>query len=504
MKHFWVSNAAAAAFSLVLCACGGGGGGGSPASISLSPTTISVTDQTYSSGAAHNQTPFSTITVTNPPGDGLFVALNTTTNGVASASFQPTDNTHGQVLISMKDPNQAGVGTYDDTVTVHVCYDDACKLEAKGSPATVSVHYVVTDGTSGSPPPTTEPQPEAGVTAAPLINVQTLAHDVIDAEYSHALDSIVMVSSYPSNALYLYSVANGTEKHAALNKAPTAVSVSPDGLSAAVGHDALISIVNLSTLAQSGTATPKLLNVSANVFDIVLAGNGYVHAFPLVDQWVQIHSVNIATNVETLSSGNSIREKTRAKLHPSGIGIYGVTNGLSPDNIEKYDNSTGPANYGYASPYWGTYPVCGNLWMSETGINIYTACGTVFRSSSVQNQDMVYNGTLALSTAQTGKFQIYSLDQSASQKEIALLEHDWYVCDGYGDPKTCYTHLNLYESDFLNLTAKYSLAPITVAGHAYSQYGLFVFHATNGTKYVITRLYGMPNPDAEYYLSQLN
>src|SRR5207244_64611 len=100
--------------------------------------------------------------------------------------------------------------------------------------------------------------------------------------------------------------------------------------------------------------------------------------------------------------------------------------------------------------------------------------------------------------------QIYSLDQSASKKEIALLEHDWYTCDGYGDPTACYTHLDLYESDFLNQTAKYSLAPMTVAGHAYRQNGLFVFHAVNGTNYVISRLYGMSNPNAEYYLSQLN
>ena len=76
----------------------------------------------------------------------------------------------------------------------------------------------------------------------------------------------------------------------ALPLPPQCVSVSPDGLFTAIGHNALISYVNLS----SGTLE-KTLVTSADVFDVVLAANGYVHAFPRLDQWSEIHSVELAT-----------------------------------------------------------------------------------------------------------------------------------------------------------------------------------------------------------------
>ena len=45
---------------------------------------------------------------------------------------------------------------------------------------------------------------------------------------------------------------------------------------------------------------------------------------------------------------------------------------------------------------------------------------------------------------------------------------------------------------------------MTVAGTAYAQRGIFVFHSADGTrKFAISTLDEMPNPDAKYYLSEL-
>jgi hypothetical protein len=95
---------------------------------------------------------------------------------------------------------------------------------------------------------------------------------------------------------------------------------------------------------------------------------------------------------------------------------------------------------------------------------------------------------------------IRSLSQSAASNEIALIEYDWYNCEITSDP--CYTHLSLYESQFLNRQVVYSIAPFEVAGNSYAQEGLFVFHASIGDdKILVSKLDGMPNPLAEYYLS---
>ncbi|MEJ2467206.1 MAG: hypothetical protein P8045_16205, partial [Candidatus Thiodiazotropha sp.] len=304
-----------------------------------------------------------------------------------------------------------------------------------------------------------------------------------------------------ANSLYILDPATGAERHVDLSMLPTSVSVAPDGLHAAVGHDALISYVDLTGVGSAATDIVTTLDVSTTVFDIVLAGNGYVYAFPKTDQWVKIHSVQIATNTETLSSGNYIYDETHAKLHPDGFAIYGADNGLSPSDIEKYDISGGVASYAYDSPYHGDYDMCGDLWLSENGAYIYTACGNTFHSSSDQNQDMVYNDALQLQSSNYSSYQIGSLSQTAEQQEIMLLEIDKF-CETGNSVIGCNRYLSLYESLYLNRTASYIVPDMTVNGQTYGQFPMFVFHSADGTnRYLLSKLDAMSNPDAEYYWS---
>lgn len=471
---------------------------GESTSVSVYPSALTGTSTTQSGVYESAE---STVTLHNPPSGGIWIAIDATESGIYSFDFYGVTETEATLVVYFKPGNSLPAGTYLDTVTLYVCYDESCNRNVGNSPLEISVSYVVTSGPGDDPDP--DPQPEPGVAPLPVQSQQALAHDVIDAEYSTALDAVIMVSGYPSNALYLYDIATGTEKKQPLNKVPTSVSVGPDGNFAAVGHDALITHVDLLRIGDVVVPPITLLNVSTNVFDVVLGNTGYVYAFPAADQWVNIHSVNVSTNVETLSSG-TIREDTRAKLHPSGTVGYGANNGLSPSDIEKYDFAAGPAAYLYDSPYHGDYNMCGDLWISESGLHIYTACGNVFRSSPTRAQDMVYNGALQLSSSQYYGYRILSLSQSSEQTEIALLEQDWYNCQSYGNQNECYTHLALYESAFLNRVAIYSLPPLSVAGKSYAQRGQFVFHSSDGNgKYLLSRLYAMPNPDAEYYISTL-
>lgn len=219
-----------------------------------------------------------------------------------------------------------------------------------------------------------------------------------------------------------------------------------------------------------------------------------------MNQWVSVHSVAIATGIESLSNG-FIYAGTRMRLHPSGDFIYGADNGLSPSDIEKYDIAAGPAMYLYDSPYHGDYGMCGNLWFKQNGTTIYTRCGNTFRASTVPSQDMIYSGRLDLSTSEYYSYNIESLSQSDDVAEVVLIEAEYYDCT-YGDSAACFTHLALYESDFLQRTTVWSIPPMTVAGINYAQRGLFVFHSANGQRvFMLSRLSGMPNPDAEYYIT---
>jgi hypothetical protein len=150
---------------------------------------------------------------------------------------------------------------------------------------------------------------------------------------------------------------------------PRAVSLHPQGRQAAVGHDGWISLVNFEPLALD-----RSIEVSAPLGDVVFAGNGYVHGFPSRDQWAAIHAVKIIDGTETLSGAASIYAGTVARLHPAGDRMYGADRGLSPSDIERYDVSAGPAHNVYDSPYHGDYGMCGDLWFSEDGLRIFTAC----------------------------------------------------------------------------------------------------------------------------------
>ncbi len=476
---------------------------GSPLRVTATYTVSSPTSGTVSTTAlsAQSNTLESTPVALNATVTLTGVGANLPTVSPAYSSFfvqsvtsSSLSATEMEVAINLRPGSSMTIGTHTDNVTVRLCYDVYCQREVDGSPFIIGVTYTVTD----------DPLAEPGLDPVPFASRLGLAHNVIDAEFSKALDAVVMVSSWPRNSLYVYDVATGIEREAPLAKAPTAVSVAPDGQSAAVGHDALISYLQLATVGEPTAPLTLLLNVSTGVFDIVLDGRGHVYVLPAADQWVNMHSVDIATNTETLNSTGLLRAGSHGRLHPSGDYIYTADNGLSPSDIAKYDIRTGVAQGLYDSPYHGDYGMCGNVWMKEDGITLYTKCGNTFRASTTRGQDMIYSGRLALGSALYG-FQIASLSQSDAANEIALIEVDTFGCAFYSNPSGCYTHLALYESTFLNRTNLYSIPPVNVQGKDYGQRGLFVFHTADGSRRImLSRLHGMPNPAAEFYLTVID
>lgn len=435
------------------------------------------------------RTEIARLTLSAEPASGVHIQTSQSSNALGFVSWRNVTGTITDLDIQFRSPSQLGAGTFNDTVTVDLCYDPSCVRQVQGSPFSISTTLSVSAGV------------EPGFTPLEVESRTALSHDVVDAEFSKALNQIVMVASYPASALYVYDIATSAEHQVLLNKIPSSVSIAPDGLTAAVGHDALISIVDLATVGQPGAPSPALLNVSTNVGDVILDGAGYVHVFPATEPWSQTRSVHIATNTEQVGL-SSLYAGYRGRLHPSGTHIYTANGGAqSPSDTEKWDITSGVMSYLYDSPYHGEYEACNDLWFSDDGATIYTGCGNTFRSSTVQDQDLIYSGSLALSSSAYG-YHIASLSLASAINEISLVEHDYRACSfpGWHDP--CYTHFALYEADFLNRTAVYTIGPVTVNDIGYAQQGLFVFHdvATN-KKYLISKLEAMPNPDAEYYLS---
>lgn len=314
--------------------------------------------------------------------------------------------------------------------------------------------------------------------------VWMLGHPVADAEYSRALDRIVTVGG--SN-LYVADPVAGTEVAVALPKAALAVSVSPDGHHAAVGHDALVSYVSLD-------APPALLGTfttSVVPSDVVLA-SGWIYVFPTT--WEQIHSIRISTGVDTPSTGWSPFDGTKARLHPGGAAIYGADNFVSPADIRKFSIAAGTASFLYDSPYHGDYDMCGDLWITEDGLRIVTACGNTFHSNTTQGStagsDMTYAGALE------GTARVAWADHSATAGQILVVPGLPYWPE---DPDAD-AELRLLGDGYLALQETIPLARIGVGGKGHVSHGRFAFFSADATRRIalvrVDAASGLVAPDA--------
>ena len=425
------------------------------------------------------------------PLENPYIEVTTSNKAVSSVYPRRVSGTQYEVSIRYYLPEYLTQGVHEDLIRLKICYTSDCTKELVGSPLRITSTHEVTI------------YPEPGYDDLPVVSRVALGHDVIDAEFSRALNSIIMVSGEPENALYVYDVATGLEQRQALAALPRAVSIGPDGLTAAVGHASLISVVDLATAGQPGAPAPTQLDLSIDVSDVVLDGLGSVHAFPNQYGWGPIRSIAIAANTEQEGVGGFLQHDSRARLDPAGTAIYEADTISNPSHLNKWDISTGKALFLYSSEYYGIYDFCGNLWFSAGGDRVFTACGHLFGTSAVQAEDMQYIGTLELPVAQPElyRFQIRSFSHDAARNELALIEST-PRCETIFSWSKCYTHYARYDATTLARGSVYALQPVTLGGTIYPHLGQYVFHdATNGRKYLVSHLEGMADQTAAYYLS---
>lgn len=288
-----------------------------------------------------------------------------------------------------------------------------------------------------------------------------LSSDVVDAEYVKSTNLLVYVSSSPSQ-LNIFNTKSDSLETISLIYVPTCLSIAPDGETVVVGHDGHITLVDLNL-----KSVIKTTNVSCQAFDIVLSSENWAYVFPEEDQWEKIRCIDLDTEIEKESTGNQIYENTRARLHPSGKYIY-----TAEDDLEKFDITSGTANYLYDSPYHYDYPINNNLWFSEDGIRIFTEGGSVFITSEIENTDLLYNGTISIGGQYYNK--MVWLDHSGLSDNLFVLK----TGDGYNEPNT--PNVSIYNATNLVFKEKIELEKFLVldsfgGGTFYNPEPYFVF-----------------------------
>lgn len=415
---------------------------------------------------------------------------------IATVSTTSLNATHTRVDLLFKAAAELGSGTFNDTLTITACEDQACKLPATGSPFTLPVSAIV--GSTRAP--------ESGLAALEPARQQSLTHDVIAAKYSRGLNRVVMVSGSPSTRLYLMDPTTGVEQSLALSRVPTSLALSPDGSEAAVGHDGRITWVKLDTLAQAQPEV-KLLDLSAKAYSLALDASRHVYVVPESDQWVNLRTVDVSTNVEsTTTAVGGLYAKDSIVVRHDGHALYTQYADLSTSALHAWTLQSGvPVYVRESDPVAFDNSLCpGTLWMSNDDSGLVTGCGVIVKSSPGTSNDLVYKSTIPLTNQGMGSsaYRLRDLSQNPVGGQWAAIEYAWYDCGvnsiapGYG---RCFHHLNVYDDDSFALREKWGLGPVAIAGLAYDQDGVAVFHSADGQHlYLITRLRGMGNPSAAY------
>lgn len=387
-------------------------------------------------------------------------------------------------------------GSYTDTLSVTVCYDEACTREVQGSPFTLPLRLDVGYFALA----------EEGVTQLVAEQTTVLNHDVLGAAYSAALDAVITVSARPEPLLRVHDLRDGLTRSYPLLTAPTSLSVGADGLQAAVGHDAAVSLVDLRAGAESPV---RRIDVPMPVGSVVLAGTRIVAIGAEAFNWNSIYWVDTVTGAAARAGFANIYGLGDVVLHPVGDRIYLADRGVSPDDVSRMDLEGDPATAQiHDTRYHGDYPFCSRVAISPDGQRLYTGCGVVLSTASLLDDDMVYAGQMALSPVDPVTFQKYvssGLSVAPDNTSVALLEENWYTCDPRIERlNDCYTRVASYDVTTLARRSLRGLAPYERGGDRLKQWGRRMMHRADGSPIVIAEVRTRNEATPTWLLHRLN
>jgi hypothetical protein len=317
---------------------------------------------------------------------------------------------------------------------------------------------------------------QAGTSVAVWPPVTRLAHRVLDADYSTALDRLVMVAADPS-ALYLYNPQTQVETAVALPLTPASVSLSADGLFAAVAHDSAVSYVDL-----AAATVVRTLTFTGQLAFAVLGDNAFVYAFPLapVSDHIRILAQPLGGGVETTVT-SSLTGVPHARVRTGTGALYLSSLQFGFGTIEKYSLSGGtpallpPGANANAS-------TCGNIWLSQAATRIFTRCGAVLHASSSAIDDLTDAGTLQRGTNQLLLRHLSDSTASAEISAVAGADSQFFT---NVDDQT----LRRWDANGLSLRESVPFPLEKVGSALFKWNGRFVFYRSDGTeRYVVLQL----------------
>lgn len=229
--------------------------------------------------------------------------------------------------------------------------------------------------------------------------------------YSKSQGTVILASAWP-DALHVVDPNVGTDTAVLLPTAVKGLTLSPDGLLAAVLHEGAVSLVDVAraTLLQTsptgGAQTEAVVNNAGLIYLLGQTGG----------QWVtpDISLMDGRTGAllqAGTGSASNIFGTTRAIYADLSQKLFTLSLGLSPLQLYAYpvDPATGViTGSGVGSPYWGDYAMNAPLWLSSDESLLFTAAGTYFSTAN-------------LSYVRSFGVAVQSMSHSATAQEAVVL-----------------------------------------------------------------------------------
>lgn len=303
-----------------------------------------------------------------------------------------------------------------------------------------------------------------------LSQVAEIAFQVVDAEYSRALDTLVAIADVPS-ALLLFDVGADTLYTLPLPVTGACISVSPDGTRAAIGYLGGVILVDLVARSILQTYPVQSAGQPLDVFDVVLAGNGYAYIAPQSQTWTSLFALELGDGELHPSTGMPLFGGARLDLHPDGEALFSADNGISPSDIQRWDIAAGPAVYVRDTPYHGTHGGCGKLAITDDGDRVIGGCSRVFAASPDPALDLLYRGSLELPylPAASG---LWHADHSGQVHRVSLLQASNTLLQS--------DRVILFEDTYLRAERAITLPTALAAGVQVPVRGMFGYFTRSG------------------------
>lgn len=290
------------------------------------------------------------------------------------------------------------------------------------------------------------------------------------AEYSAALDRIVIASDNPPQ-LHVYHPLSNTLQSLDLSKRALSLRLSPSGRHAAVGHDRLLSWINLSTLSVDSTYAVPFPVDQADASDAWIWARGANSAGA---------SVNVATGALVITNSAPSGDTRFVPRLSALVGTYG-------SKTFKVDVSGGPM--GQVTDFPGQV-VCNWIAVSENQRRLYSACSEAILTGASATDPTLYEMRL------TGQRWLRGVTDSDARNLIAAIP------ETPEDPANDRRFVLLFDSTYLNPAGRLTVP--NTPGNWPTRGRWVFFNAASTAVYVVSEALIWPSQTPNNYVHTIS